>query len=188
MRSVLHQGILWASALGIALALGGCASHAQQNAPQALSVGSLAPNSSYALSDGRTISSSDLAGHPYMLWIMATWCSSCQGGTQVMAQHIAELRTRGVRVLQLEAAGDLGYAGPPISAFQAAVGAAGRSRNWLWGTATMQQMHALDPNGYPDIYYLVNADGTIAAINGAPAATWSEIEKFSDSVHRQRSS
>ncbi len=188
MLSGLRRGILRAVALAFAVAVGGCAEHARQAAPQTLSVGSRAPDTGYALTDGRTISSADLAGHPYMLWIMATWCSSCQGGMQTLAQHIGELRARGVRVVQLEAVNDLGYPGPPITAFQTAVGPAGRSPNWFWGTATAEQMRALDPNGYPDIYYLVNADGTIAAINGAPAATWNEIEQFADSARRHGAS
>jgi hypothetical protein len=41
-----------------------------------------------------------------------------------------------------------------------------------------KQTLALDSKGYPDIYYLVNADGTIAQINGNPAGTWDTIASF----------
>jgi len=168
-------------ALALALALSGCVGRAQTQtqpaAAQKLAVGSMAPQFLYHLSGG-SISSKDLHGHPYMLWIMATWCSSCEGGTSVVAQHIAELRARDVRVVQLEAANDLGYRGPPLSAFQRAVGASGASSNWSWGQLTDQQMAVLDPDGYPDIYYLVDRQGRIVDISGAPAATWTRIANF----------
>ena len=120
----------------LAFALSGCAvraktEHTQAALPQTLSVGSLAPKFAYQLSGGRSISSNELRGHPYVLWIMATWCSSCQGGTSVVAQHIGQLRTHDVRVVQLEAANDLGYPGPPLSTFRRAVGAGcGRDNQW----------------------------------------------------------
>jgi len=113
-----------------------------------------------------------------MLWLMATWCSSCQGGAAVVAQHIDELHAHGIRIVQLEVADNLGAKGPSMRGFRASVGPAANTANWYWGHATADQMMVLDPNSYPDIYYLVRANGAIAEVNGSPAATWSEIEKF----------
>lgn len=176
------------AALAFALALTGCARHEQSSSAQSsalaapaslgLLVGSPAPDFTYRLTGGTALRSRDLRGHPYIVWIMATWCSSCQGGTSAMAAHMAQLRARGVRLVQLEAAGDLGYPGPPLSTFQAAAGPAAASPNWYWGEATPVQMQVLDPHGYPDIYYLVNPAGRIVGIDGAPAATWQRIAAF----------
>lgn len=160
-----------------ALGMGGCSARAQ-HPPEQLSAGSMMPALRYQLSNGDTLSSDDLRGHAYMLWLMATWCSSCQGGTNVIAQHISQLRTRNVRVLQFEVANDLGYPGPPVSAFKQAAGPAGKSPNWFWGELSEEQMQILDPKGYPDVYYLVDSKGTIVHIDGAPAATWNAIDKF----------
>lgn len=171
---------------GSALWLAGCASHGKQ--PAQLAPGATLPKFTYALEGARTISTEQLKGHPYVLWLMATWCSSCQGGTEVMAKHIAQLRSRGVRVVQLELANDLGYPGPPLSTFRSAAGSAGRSPNWYWGHASVDQTRLLDPGDYPDIYYLVNPNGTIAGISGAPAATWNGIVRFSLQTSAERSS
>jgi len=147
-------------------------------ASENLSVGDSVPSFTYRLIGGKTLTPGALRGHPYVLWLMATWCSSCQGGTAIMARHIAELRARGVRVVQLEVAEDLGYPGPPMTAFRKAAGMAAASPNWYWGEATLAQTRALDPHAYPDIYYLIDARGRIVDIDGAPAATWSKIAGF----------
>ncbi|TAM78254.1 hypothetical protein EPN44_01270 [bacterium] len=143
-----------------------------------LSVGASVPPFSYRLIDGKVLTPAALRGRPYVLWLMATWCSSCQGGTAVVAQHIAELRARGISVVQLEVAQDLGYPGPPLAAFRKAAGMAAASPNWYWGEATEAQTRALDPHAYPDLYYLVDARGRIVGTDGAPAATWSRIATF----------
>lgn len=166
----------------------GCAAHEKQPQSSQLTPGSTMPAFTFALLGSGSMSTAQLRGHAYVLWLMATWCSSCQGGTQAMAKHIAELDSRGVRVVQLEVANDLGYPGPPLGAFHAAVGSAGNAPNWYWGQASPEQTNVLDPGGYPDIYYLVNPNGTIAAVNGAPAATWHEIDTFAARASSDRSS
>ncbi|TAM57669.1 redoxin domain-containing protein [bacterium] len=155
-------------------------------ATEALAPGSSAPSLAYRLIDGKTLTPSELRGHPYVLWLMATWCSSCQGGTAVVAQHIGELRARGVYVVQVEVAHDLGYPGPPLASFQKAVGMAAAAPNWYWGQLTEAQMRQLDPHAYPDIYYLVDAQGQIVAVDGAPAATWSRIARFAGAAPTAR--
>ena len=58
------------------------------------------------------------------------------------------------------------------------VGMNAAAPNWYWGELDQKQTLALDSKGYPDIYYLVNSDGTIAQINGNPAGTWDAIASF----------
>jgi len=197
MRDASLRALFASAVLGLALWLPGCSNHVQSapndrsgsigstssNAsPETLAVGGIAPDFSYRLIDGTSLSASDLHGHPYVLWLMATWCSSCQGGAAVLAQHIAELRAHGIRIVQLEVADNLGAKGPSMRGFRASVGRGADAANWYWGHATAEQMLVLDPGSYPDIYYLVRADGTIAEVNGSPAATWSGIEKFAASA------
>lgn len=185
--------IPWTAALSVlflGVLLHGCAPKAQATAspqvsnaasitqPLILKVGSAMPTFSYRLLNARRLTTRELSGHPYMVWVMATWCSSCQGGIDVIKQHISDLQQHNLRIVQLEAAGDLGYAGPPLAAMRTSAGPAALATNWYWGEATASQMQVLDPKGYPDIYYLIDAKGRIRGISGAPAATWSDIATF----------
>jgi len=145
---------------------------------QELAIGNRAPAFVYRELNGKVVRPGDLRGHPYMLWLVASWCSSCEAGSSVVASHIDMLKQHGVNVVELRLANDLGAQGPGLQAFQRAIGLKARSTNWYWGEASVQQTLALDPHGYPDIYYLVGANGGIVAIAGNPAASWNRIEAF----------
>lgn len=148
------------------------------SAAQPVTVGHTAPTFVYHLLDGRHLEASDLRGHPYVLWMVASWCSSCQTGSNVVATHLDFLQTHGVRIVEMRLAKDLGAPGPGLQTFQKAVGAKANSPNWYWGELTDARTTTLDPKGAPDIYYLVDARGTIVAVDGNPAATWDTIERF----------
>jgi thiol-disulfide isomerase/thioredoxin len=147
-------------------------------AAQPLVVGQSAPAFTYHLLNGRQLTTSELRGHPYVLWLVASWCSSCETGSKVVSDHIGFLRSRNVRVVEMRLFEDLGAPGPGLQSFEKAVGANATSANWYWGELTEAQTAALDPQGYPDLYYLVDARGTIVAINGNPAASWDVIQRF----------
>jgi hypothetical protein len=145
-----------------------------------LAIGDRAPAFAYRELNGKVVRPADLRGHPYILWLVASWCSSCQTGSSVVADHIDMLKRRGVKVVELRLANDLGAPGPGLQAFQRAVGSKAFSQNWYWGEASLQQTLTLDPHGYPDIYYLVDAHGKIVAVSGNPAASWDRIEIFAN--------
>ncbi len=165
-----------ALAFASSLALGASA----QAATQSVIVGKPAPAMQFRTIDGKTISPAALRGHRYVLWIMATWCPSCTTGAAIVAQHMVELRARHVLILQMEAAGNLGYPGPSLASIQNSIGPAGRSPNWYWGELTQAQSLMLDPSSTPDIYYLVNKRGTVIEQGSAPGAHWDQIERFSE--------
>lgn len=144
-----------------------------------IGVGSTAPAFSYNLINGRTLKPADLRGHPYVLWLVTTWCPSCVGGSVIMGKHIAELRAHGVRVVEVEPFGNLGGQGIPLQSLRNRVGPSATSPNWYWAQLTKTQTLALDPRGYPDIYYLIDAMGKIVTVDGSPAATWGKIAAFS---------
>jgi thiol-disulfide isomerase/thioredoxin len=141
-------------------------------------VGQPAPAFTYHLLDGKRLSPNTLRGHPYMLWMVASWCPSCETGSNVLATHIAFLRAHGVRVVEMQLANDLGHPGPGLESFYRAVGHAATSPNWYWGVLTDAQTAALDPKGNMDLYYLIDAHGRIIATDGNPAVTWDEIAHF----------
>lgn len=140
--------------------------------------GQPAPAFTYNLLDGSRLSPGTLHGHPYVLWMVATWCPSCQTGSNVVASHITFLRAHGVRIVEMQLANDLGQPGPGLASFHKAVGKSASSPNWYWGELTEAQTAALDPKGDMDLYYLVDAHGKIVAVSGNPAATWDAIAHF----------
>jgi thiol-disulfide isomerase/thioredoxin len=147
-------------------------------AAQPPAVGQSLPAFTYNLLDGRQLRPSELRGHPYILWMVASWCPSCQTGSNVVASHIDFLRSHEVRIVEMQLARDLGTQGPGLQKFQKAVGSKASSPSWYWGELTDRQTAALDPKADMDVYYLVNARGTIVAVDGNPAATWDAIERF----------
>ncbi len=172
MNPIQTLGALTFSALALALPLDASA------ASQPLAVGDTIPAFSYRMRDGHQLSPAALRGHRYLLWMVASWCSSCEAGSGVVGQHIAYLRDRGISVVELRLANDLGAPGPGLQQFQKSVGTSANWPNWYWGGLNDKQTLALDPKGFPDIYYLVNADGKIARIDGNPAGTWDAIASF----------
>ncbi len=144
--------------------------------------GQPAPAFTYHLLDGRRLTPGELRGHPYVLWMVASWCPSCQTGSNVVASHIDFLRSHGVRIVEMKLAKDLNAPGPGLQKFQKAVGSKASSSNWYWGELTDDQTVALDPKADMDMYYLVDARSKIVAISGNPAATWETIERFARSA------
>jgi len=107
---------------------------------------------------------------------VATWCPSCQAGTQAVAGQAARLRAAGVQVVEVEDHADLGQPGPGIAAFgRQFAGAAYRDPGWTFGTASQAFTRAWNPQGYLDVYFLLGSSGKVAYINSAPASTMSQL-------------
>lgn len=146
------------------------------NASKAIAVGATAPDGSFTAVSGDTESVTGLRGQPALLWFVATWCSSCQAGTEAMAQKIDEFAAHRVRVVELEMAGDLGQPGPSISAFgHQLAGAAYTNPDWMFGVASAGLTTTYNPASYLDIYYLIDAAGRITYVNGSPASTMGQL-------------
>ncbi len=143
--------------------------NAARSAP---AVGTTAPNASFSTLQGATVSIASLRGRPTLVWFVSTWCSSCEAGTQAVASHISQLRTDGVRVVELEMYNDLGQAGPSMASFaHTYAGPAAANPDWSFGQASEAATLRYDPGGYLDIYYLLNKSGQVVYINSSPAAT-----------------
>lgn len=148
-------------------------------------VGRPAPAGSFQSTTGRTVSLASLRGHPTLVWFVATWCSSCQAGTQTLAANLARLRADGVQVVELELYQDLGQPGQPIAAFGRQYGGtAAGGPSWLLGTATRATSLAYDPQAYLDIYYLIGPHGRVRYINGSPTATMPALLAHAASISK----
>jgi thiol-disulfide isomerase/thioredoxin len=82
-----------------------------------LPIGAEAPDAAFTTISGKSETLSEMRGNPELLWLVTTWCSSCQAGTTAMAREISKLAADGVRVVELENYQDLGQPGPPMSKF-----------------------------------------------------------------------
>ena len=172
----LASGVLLLAGLVLLVVHAGGAAPVVAPAAAGPTVGNVAPDGTFTTTDGHDAKVADLHGKPTLLWFVATWCPSCQAGTPVIASHIDAFSSGGVRVVELELYGNLGTSGPDIAAFghqyaQAAYG----NPAWTWGTASQPLSLAYDPQGLPDIYYLLDGSGRITYINTAPAGTVNEL-------------
>ncbi|MDA8360173.1 MAG: redoxin domain-containing protein [Actinomycetota bacterium] len=141
-----------------------------------LPVGTTAPNGVITTLSGTTETVAALRGKPALIWFMTTWCSSCQAGTQAMAQNIATLAADGVRVVQVENYADLGQSGPAMGTFaRTLAGSAFTNPDWTFGEASSSLTHTYNPKAYLDLYYLINAEGKITYVNSAPASTMPQL-------------
>lgn len=140
-----------------------------------VSLGAPAPDGVFTTLAGRQMSVADLRGKPTLLWFVTTWCSSCQAGTQVVAQHVDQLRAHGVRVVEVMLSDNLGQTGPSMRDFAAKFAGSAQGSDWLFGTASQELTAGYDPGAYLDIYYLLDRNGTVRYVNGSPAATLTDL-------------
>ncbi len=145
-------------------------------------VGAPAPDATFTTAAGARRQLSQFRGRPVMLWLFATWCPTCQAGTEAVARHLGQLEQAGLQIIQLRLYNNLGYPGSSVGDFaKAFASAAGSSPHWLWGDASQEASYTYDPRGYPDIYFLIDKEGVIRAINSAPNVGMDEILSFARS-------
>ena len=168
--------VLVAGVVGIRLGIGSGSGPGATGSHGLAAVGAPAPNFRFTTTSGTPETVASLHGHPTLLWFVATWCSSCQAGTEFLAQQgMASLRAAGVRVVELELYDDLGQSGPTIAQFEHAFASRSTSADWLWGNASRAMSERYDPKAYLDIYYLLGRNGHIRYVNSSPASTFSEL-------------
>ncbi|MGC8479423.1 MAG: redoxin domain-containing protein [Candidatus Micrarchaeia archaeon] len=135
-------------------------------------VGELAPNIPITLTNGTSITLGDLRGKPVVLWLVTTWCSSCQEGEHILTSggYYSAIRSKGANIIIIELYNDLGQPGPSIQSFADQYGNGTQNPGLLYGISNLNATYSYDPKGYLEIYYIINPNGTIAA-SGAPLST-----------------
>ena len=142
------------------------------------SIGESAPSGTFVTINGQNVTVASLRGTPTLLWFVSTWCSSCEAGTQAMAQNLATIAHAGVRVSEIELYHDLGSQGPSMFSFaKELAGTQYNNPDWTFGISSLGLTKNYDPVGYLDVYYLVNSEGKITYVNSSPAATMPELLK-----------
>lgn len=147
-----------------------------------VTVGEKAPEVAFVTFDGKELRLSQLKGKPVMLWFTATWCPTCWAGAQVLAERISEIEKYNLQIVVLKLFENLGYPGISIEEWgRKFAGDAFFSKNWFFGDASRETSFLYDPKGFPDIYFLIDKEGVIRAIDTAPSATIEKIINFSKS-------
>ncbi|MDG6981649.1 MAG: redoxin family protein [Nitrososphaerota archaeon] len=137
-----------------------------------ISPGDKAPDMPVSLINGTSTTLSKFQGHTVLLWVVATWCSSCQETAQIIAsQYYSQLHSEGVTLLTVEDYSDLGYSGPTMTQFaNQYAGGASSHPGWLFADTSQQATYTYNPQGDLDIYYLIGPSGNIVA-SGANLGT-----------------
>ena len=177
-RRLIGMGVAGALVAAVIVVVGVLASSKSTSAPTTRStgVGALAPNETFTTTAGRQATIGSLRGRPTLVWLVTTWCSSCQAGTEALAGEIGHLASSGVHVVELELAGDLGQSGPSITAFaRQYAGAASANPDWTWGVASSRLTTTYDPAGELEIYYLLDSSGHISYVNSPLVSTMSGL-------------
>jgi thiol-disulfide isomerase/thioredoxin len=118
-------------------------------------------------------------GKKVLLWLFSTWCPSCRVGLHALARREAVLRADHLSLVVLENHDDGGYAGPALGTVLARYAPGVRSApNWTFGHATRAFAAVYNPRSYPDVFYLIRPDGTIARVSSAPGAHLGLILRF----------
>ncbi len=142
-------------------------------------LGARAPELTFTAVDGVRHRLSEFHGRPVMVWLFASWCPSCQAGTEAIARAFPQLEQAGLQIVQLRLYQNLGEPGPSAAEFARAFGrSAYASPHWLWGEASQEASYTFDPRGYPDVYFLIDKDGIIREISGGPNTAIDQILSF----------
>ena len=158
-------------------------SAASAQTPAAVKIGAPAPDMAFTTMDGTQRRLSEFRGRPVMLWLFATWCPTCVYGTIAVAEKFDRIQQAGIQIIQLKLYNNLGYPGPSIEDFaRRHAGSIPPSPDWLWGVASQEGSFSYDPRGYPDVYFLIDKDGVLQAVDVAPHATMDTILAFALSV------
>jgi len=143
------------------------------------SVGSMAPDGELILINGTVRSISYFRGKPLLLWFVATWCPSCLDGVRALNNSIDLLARYNVTIVVVQLYQNLGYPGPDITQFIRRAGGdyAYKHGYMIPAVSTYELTATYDPWGYPDIYYLIDSNGKVIYINGAPSLTLDQLLK-----------
>lgn len=153
----------------------------------ALNNGGMAPNATLTTVGGRTLPLNALRGKPTMLWFLVAGCASCVSSVPAVEKQLTTLKADGVRVVSVALYGDLPQTGEgraEFSDFMSSVATNSTSNSeWTWGLASKSLSYTFDPQGIPDLYYLIGPRGHIRYHNSVPVSTMPQLLAAAGSLH-----
>ncbi len=144
-----------------------------------LNIGTSAPSGTLITTGGRTVSVASLRGKPTMLWFLVAGCASCVSSVPAVEKQIKTLQSDGIRIVSVDLYGDLPQTGEGRAEFSQFMGAVAKNTTsnpeWTWGLASKGLSHTYDPQGIPDLYYLIGPHGHIRYHNTVPLSTMPQL-------------
>jgi thiol-disulfide isomerase/thioredoxin len=121
----------------------------------------LAEDFSLKLINGTIVKLSDFKGKPVLIWFVATWCSSCWNGAELLAKnYYPKFYELGVIIITIQLYNNLNQPGMSMEEFASRF-IGGMKQNWYIGVSDPKTTQLYDPEGYPDVYYIINKQGYI---------------------------
>ena len=126
-----------------------------------------------------SLSLSEYKGRKVMLWLFSTWCHTCVASVRAMQKQQTIWNKNGLVVLALRNYKNGGYPGVNMVDFmQKFAPQTARFDNWIIGEASEQMDARLNKKKFPDIYFLVDENGMVQAVDTAPNITMQKIIRF----------
>ncbi|MCI4352981.1 MAG: redoxin domain-containing protein [Thermoplasmata archaeon] len=165
-----------ASAVALAIVIALAASNLlRPTGLPAARAGKPAPDIPVSALNGSASSLLRFQGHPLLLWWIATWCPSCNSGTQLFHQsYLGQFEAAGVNVLEIELYNNLGQPGPSLAQFAAQHGYANQS-GWFFGTSSASATNLYDPHAETDVFDLIGSAGKVVETGSTPGGQLSSI-------------
>ncbi len=124
-------------------------------------VGQAAPEFTFTDMNSSPSSLAAYRGRPVVLWLIATWCTSCQTGTRLFAQnYYSQYHAAGVVLLQIESYNNLGQPGPSLNEFASTYQYSPQT-DWVLGEGSQATTSTYNSAGYLDYFYVVSSQGVI---------------------------
>lgn len=145
-----------------------------------LQIGAVAPDATFTTIDGEEHKLSEYRGNKVMLFVLATWCQTCQQGARALQENNGNLQN--IEFIIVKTYKNAGYPGPSIREFaQSYAPKMLNVQNWVFGDLSEESTRLWNPKNYPDIYWLIDEQGIVRHVSGAPTATMGLINQFAQS-------
>ncbi len=138
-----------------------------------------APSAVFTTLAGEQLKLSEYRGERVMFWFIATWCPSCIAGATMLSNNNDKLSN--LTIISLENYDNAGFPGPTMDEFvEENAPDMLTASNWVWGRVPEDTAKVYNPKNFADIYFLIDEEGIVQEIDGAPAATIGKIINFAN--------
>ncbi len=153
----------------------------------ALKIGGMAPNGALTTVGGKILTLHAFRGKPTMLWFLVAGCASCVSSVPAVAKRLKSFAADGMRIVSVDLYGDLPQNGVGRGEFTDFMTAVAKNTTsdpaWTWGLASKGLSYVFDPQGIPDLYYLIGPHGHIRYHNAVPLSTMPQLLAAAGSLH-----
>jgi len=122
---------------------------------------------------------SEYKGRKVMLWMFSTWCHTCIASIRKMQRYQAILKKTDMLILAIRNFNNGGVAGLLMPDFIQKIKPRIKDyKNWKLGEASAEMDKTLNAKKFPDIYFLIDAQGAVKKVDTAPNIHMQSIIKF----------